>query len=504
MTMQYDKDLESIQTVRDCVKKAKSAQSELASMSQDEIDKLCQEIALAVAKEARSLAEMAVNETGFGVVEDKVLKNLLGSAVCWDNIRAMKTVGIINDDKDNQIIEIGTPVGVIAGILPSTNPTSTTVYKALISIKGGNAIIFSPHPRAIHCISSTVEIIRGAITRMGGPANAVQSLKIVTAQAVDELIRHQEIGLILATGGEAMVRASYSSGNPSIGVGPGNGPSFIERSANIPNAIKQIFDSKTFDNGTICASEQSIVTEACIAADVEAEAMRQGAYFLAEHESENLSKLLLKPNGNINPEVVGRSAVEIADMIDLSIPQNTRVLISKQSTVSKDNPYSREKLCPVLGYYVESSWELACNRSIELLMNEGAGHTMTIHSRNENIIKEFALKKPVSRLLVNTPGALGGVGATTALPPALTLGCGAIGKSSTSDNITPLNLINIRRVAYGQRELSDLRNMELPSITTKNSASLTTKEITANTNDKYSSADIERITEAVIAYIEKI
>lgn len=502
--MQYDKDLESIQAVRNCVKRAKLAQSELSRMSQIDIDNLCQEIAHAVAKKARNLAEMAVSETGFGVVEDKILKNLLGSSMCWDYIQPMKTVGIISEDKENKIVEIGTPVGVIAGILPSTNPTSTAAYKTLISIKGGNAIIFSPHPGAVHCISSTVEIIRDAITRMGGPVDAVQSLKIATPQATNELIRHKEIGLILATGGEAMVRASYSSGNPSIGVGPGNGPSFIERSADIPNAIKQIFESKTFDNGTICASEQSIVTESCIAANVEEEAKRQGGYFLTERDSDTLSKLLLKPNGSINAAVVGRSAIEIAEMISLSVPKGTRVLISKQNSVSNDNPYSREKLCPVLGYYVESSWETACDRSIELLMNEGAGHTMTIHSRDENVIKEFALKKPVSRLLVNTPGALGGVGATTALPPALTLGCGAIGKSSTSDNITPLNLINIKRIAYGQRELSDLRTIEPAPGATKNSSYTTAKELDINRNYKYSTSDIERITKAVLAHIREI
>ena len=254
-----------------------------------------------------------------------------------------------------------------------------------------------------------------------------------------------------------MVRAAYSSGNPAIGVGPGNGPAYIEKTADIPLAVKHIFDSKTFDNGTICASEQSIVTERCIQDKVEAEVKRQGGYFLSEEESQKLSGFLLRANGTMNPKIVGKSAQVIADMAGLCIPQGTRVLVSRQTEVGKKNPYSREKLCPVLAFYVEENWEKACQRSIAILQNEGAGHTMTIHSQDPNVIREFALKKPVSRLLVNTPGALGGVGATTNLAPALTLGCGAVGGSATSDNITPLNLINIRRVAWGVRELEDLR-----------------------------------------------
>lgn len=400
---------------------------------------------------------MAVEETGFGVWEDKVLKNLLGSTITYESCKDMKTVGVIKEDEANGIMEVGVPMGIVAALIPSTNPTSTTMYKSIISIKAGNAIIISPHPNAKNCILETVGIIRNAVERAGAPADIVQSISLTTIDATNTLLKHRDIGVILATGGEAMVRAAYSSGNPAIGVGPGNGPAYIEKSADIPLAVKRIFDSKTFDNGTICASEQSIVTESCIKEKVVAEVKKQGGYFLNQEESKKLSGFILRANGTMNPKIVGKSAAVIAEMARITIPVGTRVLVSEQTEVSKTNPYSREKLCPILAFYTENSWEEACERCMQILYNEGVGHTMTIHSQDKKIIREFALQKPVSRLLVNTPGALGGVGATTNLAPALTLGCGAVGGSATSDNITPLNLINIRRVAYGVKELEQVR-----------------------------------------------
>ena len=256
------------------------------------------------------------------------------------------------------------------------------------------------------------------------------------------------------------MRAAYSSGNPALGVGPGNGPAFIEKSADIRLAVKRIMDSKTFDNGTICASEQSIIAERCIEQQVVDEVTRQGGYFMTPEESDRMAHFILRANGTMNPKIVGKSAKTLADMAGIRVPEGTRVLLSRQRTVGKDNPYSREKLCPILAFYVEDGWEEACRRSIEILNNEGAGHTMIIHSEDESVIREFALQKPVSRLLVNTPGALGGVGATTGLQPALTLGCGSVGGSATSDNVSPLNLINIRRVAWGLCELEDLRKQQ--------------------------------------------
>ena len=456
--MTLDRDLQSIQEVRDLVANAKKAQRELAEFSQEKIDRIIYEIAKDCAANAQKLAKMAVEETGFGVWEDKVLKNLLGSTITYESCKDMKTVGVIKEDKAAGLIEVGVPMGIVAALIPSTNPTSTTMYKSIISIKAGNAIVISPHPNAKNCIIETVKIIQQAAKRAGAPDNIVQAISLTTIDATNTLLKHKDIGVILATGGEAMVRAAYSSGNPAIGVGPGNGPAYIEKSADIPMAVKRIFDSKTFDNGTICASEQSIVTESCIKDKVVEEVKKQGGYFLNAEETKKLSGFILRANGTMNPKIVGKSAKVIADMAGFSIPEGTRVLVSEQTEVSKTNPYSREKLCPILAFYTENSWEDACERCMQILYNEGVGHTMTIHSQNDKIIREFALKKPVSRLLVNTPGALGGVGATTNLSPALTLGCGAVGGSATSDNISPLNLINIRRVAYGVRELSDVRD----------------------------------------------
>jgi len=464
--MMLDCDLESIQAVRDLMRNAKSASEKLAEFSQERLDNICAEIAKDGAAHAEHLAKMAAEETGFGVWQDKVLKNRLGSSMAWDAWKDTRCVGMLREDKKAGLWEIGVPVGIVAALIPSTNPTSTALYKAIIALKAGNAIVFSPHPNAKRCILETVELIRAAAKRAGAPEHAVQSIALTTMEATNALLKHRDVGIILATGGEAMVRAAYSSGNPAIGVGPGNGPAFIEQSADIKAAVRHIVQSKTFDNGTVCASEQSVVTEACISQKAEEEFKRRGGYFLSEQESERLGKILLRPNGTMNPQIVGKSAEVIANMAGISIPAGTRVLISRQSETSQLNPYAREKLCPVLAWYVEPGWEAACARCIALLRVEGAGHTMAIHSRNEAVIREFALKKPVSRLLVNTPAALGGVGATTALPPALTLGCGAVGGSATSDNVGPLHLINIRRVAFGTKELeSQKQNIPAQNIT---------------------------------------
>ena len=429
--MGLDMDLQSIQEVRDLIRDAKKAQEVFGTFDQHRVDQIVKAIAEACAANAERLARLAVEETGFGVWQDKVLKNLLGSTITYESIKDMKTIGVIHEDGAKGIMEVGVPMGVIAALIPSTNPTSTVMYKTLISLKAGNAIVISPHPGAKNCILETVSVIQEAARKAGAPEGLVGVIRLTTIEATDALLKDPNIGVILATGGEAMVHAAYSSGNPAIGVGPGNGPSFIERTANIPEAVRRIFDSKTFDNGTICASEQSIVTERCIEAQVVEEVKRQGGYFMDAAQSEKVARFILRDNGTMNPKIVGKSAQAIADMAGIQIPAGTRVLLSRQTEVSKKNPYTREKLCPLLAFFVEEGWQEACERSIQILQNEGAGHTMTIHSQDTDVIREFALKKPVSRLLVNTPGALGGVGGTTNLAPALTLGCGAVGGSAT-------------------------------------------------------------------------
>ncbi|MCB2339442.1 acetaldehyde dehydrogenase (acetylating) [Clostridium estertheticum] len=446
----------SIQEVRELIAKAKLAQKKLGEMNQGEIDRIVKAISDSGYNNAVKLAKMAEEETGFGKWQDKIVKNTFASKAVYEYIKDLKTVGIINEDKDKKLIEVAVPVGVIAGLIPSTNPTSTAIYKAMIAIKAGNAIVFSPHPMAKKCILETVKIISEAAVAAGAPEGAIACMSIPTMQGTDQLMKHSDISLILATGGTPMVKAAYSSGNPAIGVGPGNGPAFIERSADIHLAVKRILDSKTFDNGTICASEQSIVVEACSKDKVISELKAQGAYFLNEEEADRLAGFILRSNGSMNPQIVGKSVEAIAKMANLNVSSGARVLIAKETNVGHKYPYSREKLAPILGFYCEETWEKACERCIEILNNEGAGHTLIIHSNNEDIIREFALKKPVSRLLVNTPGSLGGIGATTSLVPALTLGCGAVGGSATSDNIGPMNLLNIRRAVYGTREIEDI------------------------------------------------
>ncbi len=349
-------------------------------------------------------------------------------------------------------------MGVIAGVVPSTNPTSTAIFKSIISVKAGNAVVLTPHPAAKSCTLKATQVMAEAGEKAGLPVGAVACLTQPTMEATNALMRHHDIALILATGGGGMVKAAYSSGNPAIGVGPGNGPAYIERTADIALAVRRIIESKTFDNGTICASEQSVVTEDVIRDQVIAEFTRQGAYFLNETEKAAVGAILMRSSGTMNPAIVGKTAVRIAAMAGIQVPDGIKVLIGFEENVGAAYPYSREKLCPVLGFYSKPDWHSACELCIDILVHEGAGHTMTIHSRDEAVIREFALKKPVSRLLVNTAASLGGVGATTALMPSLTLGCGAVGGSSSSDNIGPLNLINVRRIARGCLELSDLRS----------------------------------------------
>lgn len=455
-----DKDLVSVQEVRHLVRKAKLAQQELAQMSQEQIDTIVKVVAKACYDERERLAKMAAEETGFGRWEDKVLKNALASKGLLEQIKDMRTVGILHEDKEKKITEIAVPVGVVAGLIPSTNPTSTVMYKALISLKAANSIVFSPHPNALKCIEATVTVIKRAAKSAGCPGGAIGVISSPSIQATNELMKHEETNLILATGGTAMVKAAYSSGTPAIGVGPGNGPAFIEKTADIPAAVRHILESKTFDNGVICASEQSIIVEEETKAAVVAELKKQGAYFVPAEDAKKLGSYIILPNGAMNPKMVGKTPQIIGNLAGISVPADARVLIAEETGVGRQYPYSMEKLAPVLGFYTVKNWEEACRLSMEILHHEGAGHTMAIHTADEAIIREFALKKPVSRLLVNTAASLGGVGGTTGLFPAFTLGCGAVGGSATSDNVSPLNLFNIRRIAYGISEVGDLRRSE--------------------------------------------
>lgn len=486
-----DKDLLSIQEARSLVRAARAAQKEFSQLGQERIDAVVKAVSEAAAAQAEALAVMANEETGYGKPQDKKIKNLLASEKVYACIKDMKTVGVLREDKVNKIMEIAVPVGVIAGVIPSTNPTATVIYKSLISLKAGNAIVFTPHPAAKKCIGRTVQIIKEALHSCGVSTDLVSCISVPTMEGSAELMKIAD--LILATGGPGMVKAAYSSGTPALGVGAGNVPAFIERSADIKDAVTKIMASKTFDNGTICASEQSIVTEAVIAAEVKRELIAQGGFFL---EGENLTKVkavMERGNGSMNPAIVGRDAQTIARIAGIQVPAGTRLLISDEAGVGPKFPFSKEKLTALLGFYVVSDWHQACELCQALLHNCGIGHSLAIHSHNKDVIREFGLKKPVSRILVNTPSTHGAVGLTTGLFPSLTLGCGAIGGSATSDNVTPMNLLNIRRVAYDLGSSSCQGRQECCSGNTQPQAA-----------SCLAGADINTIASLIVAELKKV
>ena len=443
--MDFDKDLAARQDARELCRQAEVAQKALEKLSQAQLDSIVEAIARDFSAAAQVLAEKAVEETGFGNVNDKITKNKFASETVAEAVRGMKTVGLLRKDPEKKLWEIGVPVGVIAAIVPSTNPTSTVCYKAMIALKSGNAIVFSPHPKAAKCTAQAVKVVAAAAEKAGAPAGCVSCLSIPSMAGCQELMGAEEVRLILATGGPAMVKAAYSSGKPAIGVGAGNGPAYIHHSADVKKAISCILRSKDFDHGTVCASEQSIVVERKMEDAVRQEAQRQGFYFMDTQEAGSLAKLLFRPSGALNPEIVGKPATTLAKMAGFSVPQATKILVAREQEAG---PYSMEKLCPVLAFFVMDSEDAVLAKAIEVLTHEGSGHTFAMHAEDEAVIQKFALQIPVSRFLVNTPAALGGIGATTKLFPALTLGCGAVGGSASSNNISPLDLINIRRVAW--------------------------------------------------------
>ena len=450
--MELDKDLAARQEARSLCRRAEEAQRILGAFPQEKLDAIVEAVAAAFASGAEELARMAAEETGFGNAADKTVKNRFASETVAKAIRGMKTVGILEEDPKRRVWEIGVPVGVIAAIVPSTNPTSTICYKAIIALKSGNAIVFSPHPKALRCSLAAAKIVAAAAERAGAPAGSVACLTCASMAGCQELMAAPEVRLILATGGPAMVKAAYSSGKPAIGVGAGNGPAYIHRSADVRQALGCILKSKTFDYGTVCASEQSIIVESSMEAEVKKTASGMGFYLMDTAEAGKLAKLLFRPNGALNPEIVGKPAAKLAEMAGFPVPGGTKILVAREQEAGLTRPYSMEKLCPVLAFFVMDSEDAILKKAIEVLTHEGAGHTFAIHASERAVIEKFALQVPVSRFLVNTPAALGGIGAATGLFPALTLGCGAVGGSSSSNNIGPMDLINIRRVAWGKEE----------------------------------------------------
>lgn len=449
-----DYDLRSVQEVRNLARKGQIATEQIAKYSQEQIDKIVLNMVKAAQANAVELAKMAVEETGFGKVVDKTYKNHLASAVLYESIKDMKTCDIIGEDPVNKIIEVADPVGLLMGIIPSTNPTSTTIFKAIIAVKARNAIVFSPHPSAAKCTQRAAQIMKDAAIAAGAPADIIGCITMPSMPATNELMHSKEVKMIIATGGPGMVKAAYSAGKPALGVGAGNSPAYIERTADVKKAVTNIMTSKTFDNGTICASEQSIICEHCNYDAVVAELKAQGGYFMTEEETEKVCKLLFKNGHAMNAKFVGRAADVIAAAAGFAVPEGTRVLIGPQKGVGEGNPLSYEKLTTVLGFYVVNDWHEACELSIKLLQN-GIGHTMSLHTEDRNVVMEFT-KKPASRIMVNTGSTMGGVGASTGLSPSFTLGCGTWGGSSVSENVSPLHLINTKKVAYGLKDVTRL------------------------------------------------
>ena len=451
---QFDLDLRSIQEARDLARKGAAAAKQMAGYTSEQIDRILKSMVEAAREHAACLGKMAVEETGFGKALDKAYKNHAASVLLYEDIKDMKTVGIISEDSEKKILEVAAPAGLIMGIVPSTNPTSTVIYKSMIAIKAGNAIVFSPHPSAAKCTLKAAEVMREAAIKAGAPEGVIGCVSMPTMAATNELMHCKKVALIIATGGPGMVKAAYSAGKPAIGVGAGNSPAYIERSADVKAAVDAIMASKTFDNGTICASEQSIICETCNRQQVVDELKRQGAYFMTREETEKVCRLLFKNGHAMNAKFVGRTPDVIAQAAGISIPMGTRVLIGEQDGVGEGYPLSYEKLTTVLAFYTVEDWKQACELSMQLLQN-GIGHTMSLHTQNEDIVRKFAVK-PASRILVNTGGSMGGTGISTGLNVAFTLGCGTCGGSSVSENVSPLNLINVKKVAYGLKNCTTL------------------------------------------------
>jgi len=464
----FDHDLRSIQEARNLARLGKIATEQIADYTEGQINRILCNMVRVAEENAVCLAKMAVEETGFGKVEDKTYKNHMASTIVYNAIKDMKTIGVISENTANKVIDIAEPVGLIMGIVPSTNPTSTAIYKAIIAIKSRNAIVFSPHPAALKCTMKAITLMNDAAVAAGAPANIISGMSTLSVGATNELMKCKEVSMIIATGGPGMVKAAYSAGKPALGVGAGNSPAYIEKTANVEQAVKNIIASKTFDNGTICASEQSIIVEECNHDQVVAEFKKQGGYFMTSEETAKVCELLFKNGHTMSAKFVGRSPQVIAAASGISIPEGTKVLIGEQQGVGDAYPLSFEKLTTVLAFYTVKDWHEACDLSIKLLQN-GIGHTMSIHTEDEDMVMKFA-KKPAARILVNTGSSQGGTGASTGLLPAFTLGCGTWGGSSVSENVGPMHLINIKRVAYGIKDCSTLasadptyNHLELPS-----------------------------------------
>ncbi len=459
-----DPDLQSIQAARDLVEAAQRAQAVVASFHQARIDAICEAMAQAAQQASMRLGTLACEETGYGIPADKNVKNLFAAVDIHNYFRNLKTVGVVNDN--GSVIEIAAPRGVVCAIIPSTNPTSTAIFKILISIKSRNAVVLSPHPSATHCVIETANVMRAAAVAAGLPAEAIGCVEKTTLEATNELMKHRKTAVILATGGTGLVRAAYSSGKPAFGVGPGNVPAFIEKTADVPKAVRDILAGTCFDYGTICASEQSVIVDASIDRQTREQFIAQGAVFLNGQQTDLLAKLVVTPEGKLNPKIVGKPATWIAEQAGFLVAPNTRCLIAEIGGVGREYPLSLEKLSPILTYYVTNGVEEGCQRCDEVLRYGGMGHTSSIHSRDRAAILRYGELMPAARIVVNSPSTHGAIGYSTALVPSMTLGCGSWGGNVTSDNISPLHLMDIKRVAFETRPVTNPNSAPTQPIST--------------------------------------
>lgn len=459
--MSSEKDSQSIEQARELVERAHEAQKVLATFSQEKVDDILGAMARAALADAYRLGEMAHLETGYGSAADKAAKNRFSAEQVYNFIKPMRTVGVVRQTES--IIEVASPRGVVAAIIPSTNPTSTAIFKILIAIKARDAVVLSPHPSATDCISETARVMREAGEAAGLPPGAVGCMTVATIEGTQELMKHKRTALILATGGIGLVRAAYSSGKPAFGVGPGNVPAMIERSANVTKAVRDILTGKCFDNGTICSSEQAIVVERPVDSQARERLAAEGAYFLNKEQQDSLTRVVATATNTLNPKIVGKPAKVIAEMAGITIPEGTRAMICELSGVGRDHPLSMEKLSPILAYYVVDSLEEGCERCAQILRYGGMGHTASIHTESRDAAREYGIRMPASRVVVNSPSTHGAIGFTTDLEPSMTLGCGSWGGNVTSDNISPRHLVDIKRIAFETRPINQATTAVRPA-----------------------------------------
>jgi acetaldehyde dehydrogenase (acetylating) len=477
-----DRDLQSIQASRDLVEAAHRAQADIATFDQAKIDAICDEMAKAAQLESMRLAQIAHEETGYGNPADKNIKNLFSAVEVHNYFKGLRTVGVVRET--DSVIEIASPRGVVAAIIPSTNPTSTAIFKILIAVKSRNSIVLSPHPSASRCVIEAANVMRQAGMKAGLPAEAIGCSEMTTIEGTEALMKHKLTAVILATGGLGLVRAAYSSGKPAFGVGPGNVPAFVERTADVAKAVRDILAGKCFDFGTICASEQSIVVDAPVDKEARSQLTLQGAYFLNPSQAEQLAKLVVTPQRSLNPKIVGKPAALIAEWVGISVPPNVRCLVAEVGGVGRDFPLSIEKLSPILTYYVANGLEEGSRLCEEILHYGGMGHTAAVHTRSRDAAMRYGVLMPAARVVVNTPATHGAIGFSTALAPSMTLGCGSWGGNVTSDNISPLHLMDIKRVAFETRPVtSTIENtvQSSPQINQHDIAALVDKFLAART-----------------------